>query len=180
MGTTCRSMLHSSFAPTTDTPWGPAIDFRQPAGAPFLHRERVLLVDGVPFRRAALRCGPCNQEPDWVGRDGCDGTRNHEPGRHVHLVLETSQCLELHLREGISMRSGTMTATMCSMSCSTGEDAMATTPIMADRPVDAARPMPGRRLRLSGRAIALSRRRAARHAERRSAADSLRAVPAEP
>ena len=50
----------------------------------------------------------------------------------------------------------------------------------AERPGGAAGALPGRGLRLSGRAVAEPRRRTARRAERRPAAHRLRQLPAEP
>ena len=45
------------------TPWGAAIDFRQPEVRGLLHRQRAVLADGLPLRRAALRCGACHR---WI------------------------------------------------------------------------------------------------------------------
>ena len=71
------------------TPWGAAIDFRRPEVRDFFIRERALLADGIPLRRAALGCGARDQRARLARRDGRTSPRRViEPARHVHLVLE--------------------------------------------------------------------------------------------
>ncbi len=43
------------------TPWGPAIDFRQPNVRRFFTRKRAVLVDGISLRRSALRRRSCDR-----------------------------------------------------------------------------------------------------------------------
>ena len=69
-------------------------------GAPLLHRERALLADGIPLRRAALRRRARHRSsPTGWTRWRPRSARTVEPGRHVHLVLENDGNEADHLRQ---------------------------------------------------------------------------------
>ena len=101
-----------------------------------------------------------------------------EPGRHVHLVLEHDGNVADHLRQGFDAQWNDDAHHVLHVLLTGEADGYYAD--YADRPGRAPGALPRRRLRLPGRALGLSQGRAARHAQRRSAAHRLRAVPAEP
>ena len=70
------------------TPWGPAIDFREPnVRAFFTHNVLYWLME---YRFDGLRFDAVHaiEQQDWVDEMAATVRASIEPGRHVHLVLE--------------------------------------------------------------------------------------------
>ncbi len=70
------------------TPWGPAIDFRQPVVRGFFTENVLLWL--MEYRFDGLRFDAVHaiEEQDWVDEMAAAVRATVEPGRHVHLVLE--------------------------------------------------------------------------------------------
>jgi maltooligosyltrehalose trehalohydrolase len=70
------------------TPWGPAIDFRQPVVRSFFTENVLLWL--MEYRFDGLRFDAVHaiEEQDWVDEMAAAVRATVEPGRHVHLVLE--------------------------------------------------------------------------------------------
>ncbi len=70
------------------TPWGPAIDFRQPVVRTYFTENVLLWL--MEYRFDGLRFDAVHaiEEQDWVDEMAATVRATVEPGRHVHLVLE--------------------------------------------------------------------------------------------
>jgi malto-oligosyltrehalose trehalohydrolase len=70
------------------TPWGPAIDFRQPEVRAFFTENVLYWL--MEYRFDGLRFDAVHAiiDQDWVDEMAATVRRTVEPGRHVHLVLE--------------------------------------------------------------------------------------------
>jgi maltooligosyltrehalose trehalohydrolase len=70
------------------TPWGPAIDFRQPVVRSFFTENVLLWL--MEYRFDGLRFDAVHaiEEQDWVDEMAAAVRATVEPGRHVYLVLE--------------------------------------------------------------------------------------------
>jgi maltooligosyltrehalose trehalohydrolase len=70
------------------TPWGPAIDFRQPVVRGFFTENVLLWL--MEYRFDGLRFDAVHaiEEQSWVDEMAAAVRATVEPGRHVHLVLE--------------------------------------------------------------------------------------------
>lgn len=70
------------------TPWGPAIDFRQPEVREFFTQNVLYWL--MEYRFDGLRFDAVHaiEEQDWVDEMATTVRATVEPGRHVHLVLE--------------------------------------------------------------------------------------------
>jgi maltooligosyltrehalose trehalohydrolase len=82
------------------TPWGPAIDFRQPAVRNFFTGNVLYWL--MEYRFDGLRFDAVHaiEEQDWVDEMAATVRATTEPGRHVHLVLEHHND-SLHLAKDI-------------------------------------------------------------------------------
>jgi malto-oligosyltrehalose trehalohydrolase len=80
------------------TPWGSAIDFRQPAVRDFFSRNAQYWL--MEYRFDGLRFDAVHaiRDPDWLDEMAASVRRTVEPGRHVHLVLEHDGNAAEHLR----------------------------------------------------------------------------------
>ena len=61
-----RLRAGTSSATTSHTPWGAAIDFRRPRGAPLLHRERAVLADEYRFDGLRFDAVHAIADADWL------------------------------------------------------------------------------------------------------------------
>ncbi len=82
------------------TPWGAAIDFRQPEVRRFFIENALYWLmeyrfDGLRFDAVHAIC-----EPDWLDEMAAEVRATVERGRHVHLVLEHDGNAAEHLRHG--------------------------------------------------------------------------------
>jgi maltooligosyltrehalose trehalohydrolase len=70
------------------TPWGPAIDFRQPVVRGFFTENVLLWL--MEYRFDGLRFDAVHaiEEQDWIDEMAATVRATVEPGRHAHLVLE--------------------------------------------------------------------------------------------
>ncbi|UYN95543.1 MAG: malto-oligosyltrehalose trehalohydrolase [Enhydrobacter sp.] len=82
------------------TPWGPAIDFRQPQVRRFFVENALYWL--MEYRFDGLRFDAVHAIHDqaWIDELGAEIRRTVEPGRHVHLVLEHDENDASHLRRG--------------------------------------------------------------------------------
>jgi malto-oligosyltrehalose trehalohydrolase len=82
------------------TPWGPAIDFRQPAVRRFFIENALYWL--MEYRFDGLRFDAVHAivDQDWLDEMAAEIRRTVEPGRHVHLVLEHDGNEAGHLRHG--------------------------------------------------------------------------------
>ena len=158
------------------TPWGPAIDFRRPEVRGFFTDNVLYWL--MEYRFDGLRFDAVHAilEQDWVDEMAATVRATVEPGRHVHLVLEHHNDAS-HLEQGRRCAVERRRAQRAARAAD--RRGCRLLPRLCRSAGLEAGALPGRRLHLSGRAVALHRR-AARHAEWPSAADRLRAVPAEP
>ena len=142
---------------------------REAAGARLLHRERALLARGIPLRRPALRRRRPDRRP--VGRAASStSSRRAVRGRITGPAYPSDdRGRPQHHAAARARRAGPRRALHGGMerrlpprrACDRDRrNATATTATIATTPVGAARARAGRGLRLSGRAVALSRRRA--------------------
>ena len=76
------------FRQDRQTPWGPAIDFRQPVVRTYFTEN--VLVWLMEYRADGLRFDAVHaiEEQDWVDEMAATVRATVEPGRYVHLVLE--------------------------------------------------------------------------------------------
>jgi maltooligosyltrehalose trehalohydrolase len=76
------------FRPDHQTPWGPAIDFRNPHVRSFFTENVLLWL--MEYRFDGLRFDAVHaiEDQDWVDEMAAAVRATVEPGRHVHLVLE--------------------------------------------------------------------------------------------
>ena len=166
------------FNPQHQTPWGAAINFDGDGsahGARLLHPQRALLARGVPLRRPAPRRGARDPRRLAAAHRRRDLPTRCAPApgreRHVHLVLENDA------QPGAPASRATRAA---ARRCAHGAVERRPAPRAAraghrradgyyadyaERPRGAVRPRARRGLRLPGRAVAVSRRRAARRAD---------------
>jgi malto-oligosyltrehalose trehalohydrolase len=70
------------------TPWGPAIDFRQPAVRSFFTDNALYWLMEYRFDGLRLDAVHAITEQDWVDEMAAAVRATIEPGRYVHLVLE--------------------------------------------------------------------------------------------
>ena len=154
--------------------------FPPPRGAPLLHRERALLADGISLRRAALRRGARDHRIRLARRDG--GAKSAPPSSRTATSIwcSSTTAMSPSICAAISTRNGTTTGiTSLHVHADRRERGLLRRLCGPPRPS-------GWRAALregfvyQGEPSRASRRRAARDAERRPAADCLRAVPAEP
>ena len=84
----CAATRRNSFATTSQTPWGAAIDFRQAQVRRFFIENALYWL--MEFRFDGLRSMRSTRSPTGLARrNGCAGPRRPcEKDRHVHLVLE--------------------------------------------------------------------------------------------
>ncbi|EHP41034.1 glycosidase hydrolase [Cupriavidus basilensis OR16] len=69
------------------TPWGPAIDFRQPEVRRFFTENALYWLEDFRFDGLRLDAVHAIVDEGWL-RELADEVRARHPGRHVHLVLE--------------------------------------------------------------------------------------------
>jgi maltooligosyltrehalose trehalohydrolase len=79
------------------TPWGPAIDFRQPEVRRFFTENALYWL--MEFRFDGLRLDAVHAiaPPEWLDEMAAEVRATVEPGRHVHLVLEHDGNVASHL-----------------------------------------------------------------------------------
>ena len=112
---------------------GAAIDFRRPEVRDFFTENVLLLADGVPLRRTALRCGACDPGTGLGGRDGRHRARHRRAGTACASGARAPQrCVAS--RQGHAMRSGTTTGTMCCTCCYRRGSAATTSTMPISRP----------------------------------------------
>ena len=158
------------------TPWGPAIDFRQPEVRSFFTENVLLWL--MEYRFDGLRFDAVHaiEEQDWVDEMAAAVRATVEPGRHVHLVLEHHNDAS-HLEKDCDAQWNDDGHNVLHVLL-TGEDGGYYADY-ADRPAEKlARCLAEGFIYQGEHCDYLGG--AARHAERASAADRLRAVPAEP
>jgi maltooligosyltrehalose trehalohydrolase len=82
------------------TPWGAAIDFRQPEVRRFFTENALYWL--MEYRFDGLRFDAVHAiaAPDWLDEMAAEVRATVEPGRHVHLVLEHDGNVADHLRQG--------------------------------------------------------------------------------
>ena len=82
------------------TPWGAAIDFRQPEVRRFFTENALYWL--MEYRFDGLRFDAVHAiaAPDWLDEMAAAVRATVEPGRHVHLVLEHDGNVADHLRQG--------------------------------------------------------------------------------
>jgi maltooligosyltrehalose trehalohydrolase len=81
------------------TPWGAAIDFRQPAVAAFFEENALYWLEEYRFDGLRFDAVHAIAESDWLDRLAATLRRATE-GRHIHLVLENEHNAARHLRTG--------------------------------------------------------------------------------
>ena len=160
------------------TPWGGAIDFRRPEVRRFFTENALYWL--LEYRFDGLRFDAVHaiSEADWLDEMAAEVRATVEPGRHAHLVLEHEGNASEHLRRGFDAQWNDDAHHVLHVLLTGERDGY-----YADYAVGAGRQagaLPGPGFRLSGRALGLSRRQAARVAQRRPRAHRLRALPAEP
>jgi maltooligosyltrehalose trehalohydrolase len=86
------------FRDDVSTPWGPAIDFRQPEVRRFFTENALYWL--MEYRFDGLRFDAVHAitEPDWLDEMAAQVRRTVERDRHVHLVLEHDGNVAEHLR----------------------------------------------------------------------------------
>jgi malto-oligosyltrehalose trehalohydrolase len=86
------------FRDDVKTPWGPAIDFRQPQVRRFFTENALYWL--TEFRFDGLRFDAVHAitEPDWLDEMAAEVRATVERDRHVHLVLEHDGNVADHLR----------------------------------------------------------------------------------
>lgn len=89
-----RSDLH--------TPWGVAIDFRQPMVRRFFIENAVYWTNEFRFDGLRLDAVHAIRDADFLGELARDVRENVEPGRHVHLVVENDDNDPALLRSGFA------------------------------------------------------------------------------
>ncbi|MGV6871872.1 malto-oligosyltrehalose trehalohydrolase [Pseudochelatococcus sp. B33] len=82
------------------TPWGPAIDFRQPQVRRFFTENALYWLMEYRFDGLRLDAVHAIGEPDWLDEMADEVRRAVEPGRRVHLVLEHDGNVASHLAGG--------------------------------------------------------------------------------
>jgi malto-oligosyltrehalose trehalohydrolase len=70
------------------TPWGPAIDFRQPNVRRFFTQNVLYWLKEYRFDGLRFDAVHAIEQQDWVDEMAATVRATTEPGRHVHLVLE--------------------------------------------------------------------------------------------
>jgi maltooligosyltrehalose trehalohydrolase len=87
----------SVFRDDVATPWGPAIDFRQPEARRFFTENVLYWL--MEFRFDGLRFDAVHaiMEADWLDEMAAEVRATVERGRHVHLVLEHDGNVASHL-----------------------------------------------------------------------------------
>jgi malto-oligosyltrehalose trehalohydrolase len=93
----------SSYAPKmfrddVATPWGPAIDFRQPEVRRFFTENALYWLMEYRFDGLRLDAVHAITEPDWLDEMAAKVRATVEKDRHVHLVLEHDGNVAEHLR----------------------------------------------------------------------------------
>ncbi|HVY58804.1 MAG TPA: malto-oligosyltrehalose trehalohydrolase [Xanthobacteraceae bacterium] len=85
------------FRSDVSTPWGPAIDFRQPEVRRFFLENALYWI--MEFRFDGLRFDAVHAitESDWLDDMAREVRATIEPGRHVHLILENDHNAASHL-----------------------------------------------------------------------------------
>jgi maltooligosyltrehalose trehalohydrolase len=88
------------FRDDVTTPWGPALDYRQPAVRRFFAENALYWL--MEYRFDGLRFDAAHAIDDrgWLGELAIEIRRTVEPGRQVHLVLEHDGNDAQHLRHG--------------------------------------------------------------------------------
>jgi malto-oligosyltrehalose trehalohydrolase len=76
------------FRKDRQTPWGPAIDFRQPAVRRFFTDNALYWLMEYRFDGLRLDAVHAITEQDWIDEMAAAVRATIEPGRYVHLVLE--------------------------------------------------------------------------------------------
>ena len=150
------------FRSDVTTPWGPAIDFRRTEVRRFFTENALYWL--IEYRFDGLRFDAVHAitEPDWLDEMAAEVRATVERGRHVHLVLENDDNDGRHLARDFDAQwndDGHHVLHVLLTGEREGyyED-------YADEPAERlARCLQGR-FHLSGRAVAASRRQAARHA----------------
>ncbi|MBV8193221.1 MAG: malto-oligosyltrehalose trehalohydrolase [Alphaproteobacteria bacterium] len=86
------------FRDDLSTPWGPAIDFRQPVVRDYFTRNALYWL--MEYRFDGLRFDAVHaiSDPLWLDETAAIVRRTIEPGRYVHLVLEHDGNAADHLR----------------------------------------------------------------------------------
>ena len=187
-----RATRRTFFNPTRHTPWGAAINFdgpRQPRRCATSSSTTRCTGSrsSTSTACASTRCTRSHDDSRPHIADEIAQALRSGPGRerHVHLVLENDRneargwCAHARGAPRFATAQWNDDVHHALHVLVTGErDGYYAD--YADAPLRAARARAGRRLRLPGRALAVSRRRAARRAERAPAAARLRHLPAEP
>jgi maltooligosyltrehalose trehalohydrolase len=70
------------------TPWGPAIDFRQPNVRWFFTQNVLYWLNEYRFDGLRFDAVHAIEQQDWVDEMAATVRATTEPGRHIHLVLE--------------------------------------------------------------------------------------------
>jgi malto-oligosyltrehalose trehalohydrolase len=86
------------FRPDVSTPWGPAVDFRQPEVRRFFTENTLYWL--IEYRFDGLRFDAVHAitESDWLDEMAAQVRATVEKDRHVHLVLEHDGNVADHLR----------------------------------------------------------------------------------
>jgi malto-oligosyltrehalose trehalohydrolase len=86
------------FRDDLSTPWGRAIDFRQPVVRDFFIQNALYWLIEYRFDGLRLDAVHAIRDPEWLDEMAAIVRRTIEPGRHVHLVLEHDGNVAEHLR----------------------------------------------------------------------------------
>ena len=147
------------FRSDVTTPWGPAIDFRQKEVRQFFTENALYWLIEYRFDGLRLDAVHAITEPDWLDEMAAE-VRQRIPDRNVHLVLENDDNTAGHLAgdfdaqwndDGHHVLHRLLTGERQGYYEDYDDDAG-----------DTARPLPERRIRLSGRTLATPRRQVTR------------------
>jgi maltooligosyltrehalose trehalohydrolase len=88
------------FRDDIETPWGAAIDFRQPEVRQFYIQNALYWLGEFRFDGLRLDAVHAISDQDWIA-EMASAVRAAFPDRHIHLVLENENNLAEHMRNGI-------------------------------------------------------------------------------
>lgn len=86
------------FRDDTPTPWGPALDFRQPQVRRFFAENALYWLEQYRFDGLRLDAVHAITDADWLDEMAAFVRRHLPEDRHVHLILENDDNTARHLR----------------------------------------------------------------------------------
>ncbi len=100
-GNAVHAAAPAFFRDDLPTPWGPAIDFRQPAVRGFFTQNALYWLNEFRFDGLRLDAVHAIADPGWLDEMAAI-VRDETAGRHVHLVLEHDGNASSHLTRGFT------------------------------------------------------------------------------